>query len=381
MIRVDSQPLYDALCPEWKLAPVPEPEERLSIVPLSSPVVAPGEPVTFGVSLLRHGKPVSGIGLKCKMEREFHEPVEFPLPTRSYPVEVTTDLERPGFVRLEARYGELSAAGGGAVAPFEIAGLPDVPGFDEFWQRQLALLRSVPMKVLKMEEIAPVLPEYADRVRCFDLRIACAGAKPVSAILAMPRNAAPRSCPGYAFFHGAGVRSAFQPLTWAAHGLIALNVVLILAYLYFIHYPISHSAYASGDPGQLDAQYEGARVVDQRLGVDYSYYVLRTADGGSTFLAIEHARFFKRYRIGYAQVLPDDRPCTVEFALDGTYRSATVGSADVIETAGINGSAPGVTLTVNRIQFWGAFLVIAMVIVELVAYHLLKKLLHKRTSP
>ena len=156
-------------------------------------------------------------------------------------------------------------------------------------------------------------------------------------------------------------------------GLIALNVVLILAYLYFIHYPIPHSAYASGDPGQLDAQYGGgARVVDQRLGSDYSYYVLRTADGGSTFLAIEHARFFKRYRIGYAQVLPDDRPCTVEFALDGTYRSATIGSADVIETAGINGSAPGVTLTVSRIQFWGAFLVIAMVIVELVAYHLLK---------
>ena len=164
-------------------------------------------------------------------------------------------------------------------------------------------------------------------------------------------------------------------------GLIALNVVLILAYLYFIHYPIPHSAYASGDPGRLDAQYEGARVVDQRLGSDYSYYVLRTADGGSTFLSIEHARFFKRYRIGYAQVLPDDRPCTVEFALDGTYRSATIGSADVIETAGINGSAPGVTLTVSRIQFWGAFLVIAMVIVELVAYHLLKKLLHKRTSP
>lgn len=81
MIRVDSQPLYDALCPEWKLAPAPEPEERLSIVPLSSPVTAPGEPITFGVSLLRHGKPVSGIGLKCRMEREFHDPVEFPLPT------------------------------------------------------------------------------------------------------------------------------------------------------------------------------------------------------------------------------------------------------------------------------------------------------------
>lgn len=224
MTRVDSQPLYDALCPEWKLAPAPEPEERLSIVPLSSPVTAPGEPITFGVSLLRHGKPVSGIGLKCRMEREFHDPVEFPLPTRSAPVEVTTDLERPGFVRLEVKFGELTAAAGGGVSPLEIAGLPDVPGFDEFWRRQLALLRSVPMTVLKMEEIAPVLPEYADRVRCFDLRVACAGAKPLSAILAMPRHAAPRSCPAYAFFHGAGVRSAFQPLTWAAHGLIALNV-------------------------------------------------------------------------------------------------------------------------------------------------------------
>ena len=113
MIRVDSQPLYDALCPEWKLAPAPEPEERLSIVPLSSPVTAPGEPITFGVSLLRHGKPVSGIGLKCRMEREFHDPVEFPLPTRSAPVEVTTDLERPGFVRLEVKFGELTAPPGG----------------------------------------------------------------------------------------------------------------------------------------------------------------------------------------------------------------------------------------------------------------------------
>ena len=205
MIRVDSQPLYDALCPEWKLAPAPEPEERLSIVPLSSPVTAPGEPITFGVSLLRHGKPVSGIGLKCRMEREFHDPVEFPLPTRSAPVEVTTDLERPGFVRLEVKFGELTAAGGGGVSPLEIAGLPDVPGFDEFWRRQLALLRSVPMTVLKLEEIAPVLPEYADRVRCFDLRVACAGAKPVSAILAPSSTAPGRAAP---FSRSPGLRTA-----------------------------------------------------------------------------------------------------------------------------------------------------------------------------
>ena len=45
--------------------------------------------------------------------------------------------------------------------------------------------------------------------------------------------------------------------------LIVANIILILGYLYFIHYPISHSAYASGDPGRLDAQYAEATRVDQ----------------------------------------------------------------------------------------------------------------------
>ena len=45
--------------------------------------------------------------------------------------------------------------------------------------------------------------------------------------------------------------------------LIVANTILILGYLYFIHYPIPHSAFASGDPGRLDVQYEGATRVDQ----------------------------------------------------------------------------------------------------------------------
>lgn len=71
-------------------------------------------------------------------------------------------------------------------------------------------------------------------------------------------------------------------------GLIALNVVLILAYLYFIHYPIPHSAYASGDPGRLDVQYEGATRVDQW---DNRFWVILEPDGSTRFLAIESAPF------------------------------------------------------------------------------------------
>lgn len=62
-------------------------------------------------------------------------------------------------------------------------------------------------------------------------------------------------------------------------GLIALNVVLILAYLYFIHYPIPHSAYASGDPGRLDAQYGGPAwwISDWTAITAITFYARRTA--------------------------------------------------------------------------------------------------------
>lgn len=111
MVRVDVQPLYDKLCPEWNLPDAAEkPATRLgvrSLVPEA--VYAPGEPITFLVAMIENNQYRSGVGLKCRMIRDYHEPVEFPLVTRDTPVEVSTELERPGFVRLEVTLGELSA--------------------------------------------------------------------------------------------------------------------------------------------------------------------------------------------------------------------------------------------------------------------------------
>ncbi len=226
MIRVNTQPLFDALCPEWVRPPETVPERRVRVlVERRDGLYRPGEPVTFYAGLTdRAGNCISGIGLKCLLERDFHEPVEFPLVTRDHPVEVTTELEKPGFIRLSASCDDLSAAAGAGVAPLEIEPVPDIPGFDAFWAERRAELAAVSPDVLLCEELAPALPEYAGLVRCFDVRVACAGGRPVSGILAVPRRIPAEGCPGYLFFHGAGVRGAFQPLTWAAHGMIAFNV-------------------------------------------------------------------------------------------------------------------------------------------------------------
>ena len=161
-------------------------------------------------------------------------------------------------------------------------------------------------------------------------------------------------------------------------GLIALNVVLILAYLYFIHYPIPHSAYASGDPGRLDAQYAGATRVDQW---DNRFWVILEPDGSARFLAIERAPFFYRYRITSSIPVPKERPCTLEFVYQAARWNVTIDSANRLTECRSFEATACISFQITNILAWGAYLVIAMVIVELVAYHLLKKLLHKRTSP
>lgn len=87
MVRVDVQPLYDKLCPEWNLPDAAEkPATRLgvrSLVPEA--VYAPGEPITFLVAMIENNQYRSGVGLKCRMIRDYHEPVEFPLGDAGYP--------------------------------------------------------------------------------------------------------------------------------------------------------------------------------------------------------------------------------------------------------------------------------------------------------
>ena len=48
MIRVNTQPLFDALCPEWVRPPETVPERRVRVlVERRDGLYRPGEPVTF----------------------------------------------------------------------------------------------------------------------------------------------------------------------------------------------------------------------------------------------------------------------------------------------------------------------------------------------
>ena len=90
--------------------------------------------------------------------------------------------------------------------------------FDAFWDKVKAELAAVPMKELER------VPVPNDKVQVFDVKIACAGDKPVSGYLCIPKDAKPGSCPAIVTFHGAGVYSAVKQLTWASQGAIALDV-------------------------------------------------------------------------------------------------------------------------------------------------------------
>ena len=90
--------------------------------------------------------------------------------------------------------------------------------FDEFWNKVKTELAAVPMKVIEKKQIPN---KKAD---LFNVKIACAGEKPVSGCLSLPKNAKPKSLPAMLYFHGAGVSSASTSTARAVQGFIYFDV-------------------------------------------------------------------------------------------------------------------------------------------------------------
>lgn len=137
------------------------------------------------------------------------------------PLHITTFLNQPGFVMIRAmlldgqdrpvkrenqngvlrdiQYG--LAAG---VTPDALRqGVPEPDDFDAFWAGQLRRLAAVPMKVQEKK-----LFKTTENSNIYDVKIACAGARPVSGYLAVPKNAKPASLPIHMHYDGYCVRSA-----------------------------------------------------------------------------------------------------------------------------------------------------------------------------
>ena len=129
-----------------------------------------------------------------------------------------TKIDRPGFVRLQAKLvdekgqrcaGCWSFFDGGAAAEIDkLETRPEPKDFDDFWARQFARLDRVPVKADLVE-----ITNANRLVSVFAVRIDCAGLRPVTGYLACPKAVAEgRTYPARLRTHGYN-GDAFEHLT------------------------------------------------------------------------------------------------------------------------------------------------------------------------
>ena len=185
-----------------------------------------GETVTFRVTVTLDGQPLSE-GQACYvLSNDGAETLgEGALTLAGGPVEVTGQLDHPGFLRCQITYAasdgkDYSATAAGGYDPLEIKPSMEVPGdFDAFWAGKKGELAKVPMNPVLTEVESPV-----EGVVCFDVQVECLGGMPVSGYLARPSGAQPASLPAVLWTHGAGVGGSAIRDDVAAEGMLVLDI-------------------------------------------------------------------------------------------------------------------------------------------------------------
>ncbi len=191
-----------------------------------------GDKINFTLQALEDDQPVAGRKVSWTRKGDDGTVEEGSGTTDENGLTISTSASKPGFVLLIAKLlddesqpvknskgREITFTGGAAA---EVTGLQsgtEPEDFDEFWQKSKAALAAVPFK-FTLEAVET----DKEGVELFDVKVDCAGDKPVSGYLARPLNAAPKSLPAVVSFHGYGVRSAGKPVSHATQGRIALDI-------------------------------------------------------------------------------------------------------------------------------------------------------------
>jgi cephalosporin-C deacetylase-like acetyl esterase len=185
-----------------------------------------GETVTFIIELKHDDQPVASGEVEWTLTKDGVAP------TRSGRAKleggkarVTGSLDEPGFLqcRVTAQAGEtkLTALAGAGVSPAAIKPSAPAPDdFDAFWAAKKKALAAVPINA----RLTPV-KSTRENVETFDVQADSVGA-PVSAYLARPAGAKPRSLPIILTVHGAGVNSSNLggAVGWASSGALAMDM-------------------------------------------------------------------------------------------------------------------------------------------------------------
>jgi cephalosporin-C deacetylase-like acetyl esterase len=181
----------------------------------NSPVsYLPGETMTFKIQLVEDGKPVAGKTLKWFRTGDDQKTAKGEsVSSASEPLEIKTSIDKPGFVHLvvavfdpdgkplKNQQGQsLQFEGGVGVEPAKLESYPEPADFDAFWKSQKARLKQVLLKA-NLTKVASKNPKF----QVFDVKVDCAGNRPVSGYLAIPKGAKAKSLPAEVHFQGYGV--------------------------------------------------------------------------------------------------------------------------------------------------------------------------------
>lgn len=171
-------------------------------------VYRPGEPMQFNFRILKSGNGIPGkvnVIFACDNGRKWEKTYAV---EADRPLTVTASLDKPGFVMVKAQLLTPSGtvakrkAWNGSMrdVQYGLAGGVDMEqlrqgeaepaDFDEFWRKATAELADVPVKVLERN-----LFKRTDTCDIYDMKIACAGNRPVSGYLSIPRDAKAKSLP------------------------------------------------------------------------------------------------------------------------------------------------------------------------------------------
>lgn len=180
-----------------------------------------GENIVFTVNLQKDGAAVPDGKLKYRISKD-GDFGKWNTVSSGKPLVVTEKSDKPAWITIEAlaldkdgknikapkvKNRNLKAEIGAMVAPLEIREATAEPAdFDLFWKSQREALNEVPVKATRTKVDVP--KNLQDKVVCYDVQVDCAGAKPVSGYLVMPKNAKKGSLPAIVCYHGAGVRSS-----------------------------------------------------------------------------------------------------------------------------------------------------------------------------
>lgn len=183
---------------------------------------APGEEMVYKVKADLDGQSAEGLQIQWSRYGDDGKTMEGTVPADREAV-VKTSLAHPGFVRVEFflvdRNGKkirrlntkkklaVGFFGGTAVEPEKLEDCGEPADFDEFWAKQKEKLAKVPFQgkvEIKKAKDTPGGTVYA-------LKIPCAGPRPATAFLSIPKDATPRSLPIVVHFIGYGAKISLPP--------------------------------------------------------------------------------------------------------------------------------------------------------------------------